>query len=415
MKPLHILMAGQVYSDGNGQGGFTLRLAENLASRGHRVAMLMPSDQMKSYSTTVNGVEVEKIAAVHMSIIHPAVYITPISAPRVKKIFEDFSPDIVHIQDHYFLSKAVAREARRRGIPMIGTNHFLPENMLPFLVKYPQLCDLAGRVLWAMMLGIFNKLNAATTPSHAGAEILRRQGIQVPVHAISNGIDTARFSFNPNIDREEIRRKYGLAHEKTIFLYVGRLDGEKRVDVLVEAASQLPQKNFQLAIVGRGLQGEALRRQVQRLGLKDDVIFLGYIPAEDLPSLYVSADVFVMPGSAELQSIATMEALACSTPVLAANARALPELVVHGVTGYLFEANNAADAAYWMEKFIAAPAQRTKMGQAGVLRLQSHSLANTVKSYEDCYRTFLGKNTQIQRSFVFKVFDFSHLKKVFRF
>jgi 1,2-diacylglycerol 3-alpha-glucosyltransferase len=415
MKSLRILMAGQVYSDGNGQGGFTLRLAENLVSQGHRVAMLMPSDQMKSYSITVNGVQVEKIAAIHMSVIHPAVYITPMPAPRVKKIFDDFLPDIVHIQDHYFLSQAVAREARRRGIPMIGTNHFLPENMLPFLVKYPRLCNLAGRVLWAMMLGVFNKLNAATTPSHAGAEILRHQGIQVPVHAISNGIDIARFSFNPNIDREAIRRQYGLAHDKTIFLYVGRLDGEKRVDVLVEAVSNLPQKNFQLAIVGRGLQGEALRRQVQRLGLKDNVVFLGYVPAEDLPSLYVSADVFVMPGSAELQSIATMEALACSTPVLAANARALPELVVHGVTGYLFKANNSADAAYWMEKFIAAPAQRTEMGQAGVLRLKSHSLANTVKSYEECYRTFLGKSTQIQKSFVFKVFDFSHFKKVFRF
>ena len=415
MKPLRILMAGQVYSDGNGQGGFTLRLAENLASQGHQVAMLMPSDQMKSCSIISNGVAVEKIAAVHMSIIHPAVYITPISAPRVKKIFDDFLPDIVHIQDHYFLSQTVAREARRRGIPLIGTNHFLPENMLPFLVKYPKLCELAGRGLWAMMLGVFNKLNAATTPSQAGAEILRRQGLHIPVYAISNGLDTARFSFNPNVDREAVCRKYGLAHDKTIFLYIGRLDGEKRVDVLVEAVSHLPRKDFQLAIVGRGLQGKILRRQVQRLGLKDDVIFLGYMPAEDLPALYVSADVFVMPGSAELQSIATMEALACSTPVLAANARALPELVVHGVTGYLFEANNAVDAAYWMEEFIAAPAVRAEMGQAGVLRLQSHGLANTVRSYEECYRTLLEKHIPIQNGFVFKVFGFSLFKKVFRF
>ena len=90
MKALRILMAGQIYSDGNGQGGFTLRLAENLAKQGHQVKMLMPSDRPTSYSETVNGVQIEKIAAIHMSIVHPAVYVTPWPLPRVKKIFQDF-------------------------------------------------------------------------------------------------------------------------------------------------------------------------------------------------------------------------------------------------------------------------------------------------------------------------------------
>ena len=137
MKPLRILIAGQIYSDGNGQGGFTLRLAENLVKRGHQVKMLMPSDRPKSYTVTINGVQVEKISAIHMSVLHPAIYLTPLPAARVKKIFRDFAPDVVHIQDHYFLCEAVAREARRLSLPLIGTNHFLPENITPFLVGYP--------------------------------------------------------------------------------------------------------------------------------------------------------------------------------------------------------------------------------------------------------------------------------------
>ena len=164
MKPLRILIAGQIYSDGNGQGGFTMRLAENLVKRGHQVKMLVPSDRPKSYSVSIKDVQVEKVAAIHMSLLHPAIHLTPWPAPRVRRIFQDFAPDIVHIQDHYLLCKAVVREAHRHRTPLIGTNHFLPENLLPFLIKFPQLRNLAGRLLWKMMLGVFNQLDAATTP-----------------------------------------------------------------------------------------------------------------------------------------------------------------------------------------------------------------------------------------------------------
>ena len=91
MKPLRILMSSQVYADGNGQGGFALRLAESLAKEGHQVKVLTPSDHTTSYSVIVNCVQVEKVAAIHMSIVHPAVYVTPWPLPRVKKIFRELS------------------------------------------------------------------------------------------------------------------------------------------------------------------------------------------------------------------------------------------------------------------------------------------------------------------------------------
>jgi glycosyltransferase involved in cell wall biosynthesis len=391
-------MAGQIYSDGNGQGGFTLRLAENLAKLGHQVKMLMPSDRTTSYSVTVNGVQVEKIAAIHMSMVHPAVYVTPWPMPRVKSIFQDFAPDIVHIQDHYFLSMAVAREARKRGTPLVGTNHFLPENLLPFLIQSPLLRNLTTRILWKIMLSVFNQVDAATTPSHAAAEILRSQNIHFPVHVISNGVDTKRFAFDPKVDRQSLRRKYGLATDKTLFLYVGRLDGEKRVDILVRAVSELPQTDFQLAIIGDGIQAQALRHQVHSLGVEGRIFFLGYVPAADLPALYMSADIFAMPSSAELQSIATLEAMSCGKPVLAANARALPELVEHGVNGYLFESDNSNNAAYWMNKFLENPELWAEMGQVSILRAQAHSLNNTILAYEEYYQMVIERRAVTQKT-----------------
>ena len=413
MKPLRILIAGQIYSDGNGQGGFTMRLAENLVKRGHQVKMLIPSDRPKSYSVSIKGVQVEKVAAIHMSLVHPAIHLTPWPAPRVRRIFQDFAPDIVHIQDHYLLCKAVVREAHRQRTPLIGTNHFLPENLLPFLIKFPHLRNLAGRLLWKMMLGVFNQLDAATTPSQVAADILDHQDIRFPVHVISNGVDIERFLPDPKVDRQAIRRKYGLAHDRALFLYVGRLDGEKRVDILLQAVSELTHANLQLAIAGDGLQAQALRNQAQHLGLEGRVVFLGYVPAADLPALYASVDIFVMPSPEELQSIATLEAIACGKPILATNARALPELVTHEVNGYLFQPGNANDAAHWMNKFLATPEQWTQMGQAGLTRSQSHSLNNTIQAYEERYRMVIEEQAGTQKSpKSMKMPDVYHTKKI---
>jgi 1,2-diacylglycerol 3-alpha-glucosyltransferase len=382
---MRIMIATQTYSNGNGQASFTIHLAEGLSKLGHQVVVVAPSERMQSYSALVNGVQVEKVAALPMTILHPAMYLTRLSSHQAKQLFAKFQPEIVHIQDHYFLCDSILKEALRSNVPMVGTNHFLPENVLPFLRHFPALQGLFARPLWTMMLAVFNHLDVATAPSETAVEILRRQKIKVPVYAISNGVDLERFHPDPVVDRTGIRQKYSIALDRTVFLYVGRIDGEKRVDVLLQAASHLTRDDFQVAIVGFGLQEKTLRRQAQSLGLDGHVTFVGYVPPDDLPALYNSADIFVMPSPEELQSIATLEALACGKPVLAADARALPELVKPGVNGYLFRSGDPANAAIWMK-----PA----LGQSGVEGVQRHSLKKSIQSYEQLYKSVLEKRNE---------------------
>jgi glycosyltransferase involved in cell wall biosynthesis len=388
---MRIMIVTQTYQAGNGQAVFTIHLAENLAQCGHQVMVVTASDRMKSYSSIQNGVQVERVAALHMSIIHPAIYITPFPAPRVKQIFREFQPEVVHIQDHYFLCSSAAKEARGQNLPVIGTNHFLPENLLPFFRNLPHLQRLASIPLWTMMLAVFNKLDMVTVPSETAARILRAQKIPILVHAISNGVDTDRFHPDPKIDRAGIRRKYNLSPEQAIILYIGRLDGEKRLETLLDAISLLPRNDFQLAIGGFGLYGQFLRKQVQSLGLEGRVVFIGFVPQEELSSVINSADIFVMPSPQELQSIATLEAMACGKPILAADARALPELVKPGVNGYLFQPNNAEDAARRMDLILNERSRWASMGQASVTFIQQHSLKNTINHYEEHYKMAMEK------------------------
>ena len=90
---------------------------------------------------------------------------------------------------------------------------------------------------------------------------------------------------------------------------------------------------------------DSLLEMVHELDIEESVTLPGYIDSDDLPLLLNSVDAFVMPSSAELQSIATLEAMSCGKPILAANARALPELVEHGSNGFLFNPQNAQSLA----------------------------------------------------------------------
>lgn len=294
------------------------------------------------------------------------------------------------------MCRAAVEEARRLQIPLIGTNHFLPENLLPFLRKFPTLQSLFAIPLWWMMLSVFNKLDVATTPSKTATRILQDQQIRIPVRTISNGVNTDRFSPDPQTDRLGVRQKYHLAPDRTLFLYVGRLDGEKRLDTLLEAIALLPRDDFQLALVGHGLYRQSLEKQTQELGLEGRVVFIGFAEPEDLPALYNSADIFIMPSPEELQSIATLEAMACGKPILAANGRALPELVESGVNGYLFQPIQPEDIARRMNQLMEEREQWPSMGWTSFERSQGHSLQNTIMHYEEQYR-MATENIRLER------------------
>jgi glycosyltransferase involved in cell wall biosynthesis len=240
-------------------------------------------------------------------------------------------------------------------------------------------------LLWKIVLGVYNQFDLVTAPSETAAAILRQQPIHIKVVAVSNGVQLERFKRDDSIKQAAIRRKYGLDAEKKIFLFVGRLEAEKRADLLIEALGLLGREDAQVAIVGIGTQFERLVQLTHEKKLEGKVKLLGYVPQEDLPLLLNSVDFFCMPSPHEGQSIATLEALACGLPVLAANARALPELVHNGENGYLFEAESAESLAECMKVLLEAPEDWARMGEASLRIAQGHGLERSVERYEELY------------------------------
>jgi len=388
---MRILITGSTYAPAfNGQSIFTTNLAEGMARRGHEVWVLLPSNNGKPYSLERNGVHIHKVSAIELSFLHSEAYTCIFPGAEVRRFFKDFNADIIHLQDHFPLSVSVMLQARRSKIKLVGTNHFMPENLLPYIPLSPVLKPVLNRILWEWMKFTYNRVDVVVAPSRTAADIIRKQHMRVPVQAISCGVSLQRFHPDNSIDRKTFRARYGLDLQRTTFLFVGRVDGEKRVDVLIRAIKAMKRDDIQLAVTGKGAALSGLKALAHDLKVDDLVRFTGFVPDTDLPGLLNSIDVFAMPSEAELLSIASLEAMATARPILAANSQALPELVTDAVNGYLFKPGSVSDAMRCMLLLADHPEKWPAMGAASLEKVQSHSLENMLTCYEQLYQQLLG-------------------------
>lgn len=382
-KPLTILIAADTYPPHiNGAAQFGYRLAKGMTARGHNVhvAACRP-DAGKAY------IEQREEATVHRlrSRSVPTHEYFRISLPwEIKKdiaaIFDEINPDVVHVQSHYMIGEHVVYEAERRGIRIVATNHFMPENLNPFL-PFPQwFKNIVGKVSWKDMGKVMGRADVVTTPTPLAAKAMHQHAFLRKVLPLSNGIDAGNYELGPG---EVVER-----HANPTVLFAGRLAEEKHVDVLIDAIAKIPADlNVHLEIVGGGEVKNALKEQAARLGLGDRVKFFGLVSDEELRKAYIQADVFVMPGTAELQSLVSLEAMSASTPVVLANAMALPHLVDEGVNGHLFTPMDSDDLAAKITSILRlSPEARAAMGEASHAMVARHGIAKTLDTFEDIYR-----------------------------
>jgi len=152
--------------------------------------------------------------------------------------------------------------------------------------------------------------------------------------------------------------------------------------------AMLPKElNVQVEIVGDGGEREYLENLATELGINKQVEFRGHISDQELPKVYERATLFAMPSIAELQSIATMEAMASGRPVVAADAMALPHLVHDGDNGYLFAPDDVQAFASSLLKVLTADQKELdRLSENSLHLIQSHDIERTIAVFEGLYR-----------------------------
>lgn len=366
----------------NGAARFAERLAAGLVARGHTVHVLAPS---ATHWTRGTGVEIIEDQPMTMHRLpswrwFPHDWLTFVlpwmSKHHARRALDSVKPDVVHIQSHIIIGRGLAREARKRGIPIIATNHVMAENILDFTTLPRALNDVFLTLAWADAKRTFGMTRAVTTPTRKAADFLESTIDITGVIPISCGID--RSNYRPDLTPRDANR----------ILFVGRLTTEKHIDVLLKAVAKLdPALDVHVDLVGEGDQRKNLETMAHALGLGGRVTFHGHAPEAELRTLYSRASLFAIASIAELQSIATMEAMASGLPIVAADAVALPHLVHHGENGYLFEPGNVDElAARLTDVLTAAPEERRRMQQASLDGVVIHDINRTLDTFEALYR-----------------------------
>lgn len=287
--------------------------------------------------------------------------------------------DIVHCH-HLIMSVEMAHRYAR--CPIVYTNHTRYDLYTGAYVSLPQpAADAIMRQIWPEFTDLADVVIA---PSESMRRILADFGVRTQIRVIENGIELDPF-LHPR--RPRTKADYDLPETSRLLVYVGRLSSEKGLPGLLEqfalAREMFP--DMHLAILGKGPQGEELRRQAGALGIGPYVQFRGVAPYDEVPDWLAPADAFVTASTSEVHPLTVIEAMAAGKPVGAVRSPGISDTVEHGVDGYLADRVEGLDAV--MVALVADPARMRAMGEAAREASKrfdiQRTVAETVKLYEE--------------------------------
>ncbi|MDN5607213.1 glycosyltransferase [Brevibacterium aurantiacum] len=381
----------------NGAAKFAERLAAGLAARGNDVHVACPSATGKASVSTEDGVTVHRMTS-HRWLLHPTwtICMPWETKPELSRLLDTLQPDVVHTQAHFVIGRYAFSEASRRGIPVVATNHFMPDNVRPYLRAPKSLLDGGTAVAWWDLRRKFQSADFITVPTQLAADLLTQNGFTSPIRAVSCGIHLERFAHlrddeavQPATVSEPVS---GSAPPRVLF--VGRLSSEKHAADIVEALAKTdPALGLEADIVGGGDQEEPLKELAAELGIADRVHVLGKISDKELMDAYQRCTFFCMPSTAELQSIATLEALASRKPVVLADAVALPHLVRDGINGFLFPPRDIEELASRFTQICElSEDDLDAMARASLDVVAKHDIEYTLDTFESIYSKVIDEN-----------------------
>ena len=381
--PLRVLIGCDTFApDVNGAARFAERLAAGLVQRGHDVHVVAPSKRMNrtgSFSETIEGerMTVHRWTSWRWYPHDWLRFVLPWRARSyARKLLDAVRPDVIHIQSHIVVGRALAKEGAKRGIRIVATNHVMPENVLDFTLLPERAKRVFVRWGWNDADRVLTRAAAVTTPTRRAADFLERNTHRRGVLPVSCGLRAS--DYTADLEPRTANR----------LVFVGRVTLEKEIDVILRAIPRIdPELDVSLTVVGDGDQRKNLEKLAQDLGIADRVRFTGRVSDQQLRAHLTEASVFVIASIAELQSIATMEAMASGLPIVAANAMALPHLVQEGENGHLFQAGNDRELAEHVEAVLGlAPEQYRRMQQASLEAVKVHDIDRTLDTFESLYR-----------------------------
>jgi len=382
---MKILIASDLhYPTINGVATFSRNLARGLADRGHEVLVIAPSQAGKRCKEVDGNHVIIRTDSVPFPFYQNfRISLNP--GREIKKIINDFDPDVIHIQMLLGIGQATMKYGNKYGIPIVSTNHAMPENLMDNLRLLAPVSRPINYMLKTYGARFHSKADFITMPTQSAIEMFGTEKITAPMGAVSNGIDLSRFK--PGKGSKDLYERFGLPADQPIITYIGRVDAEKHLPVLMRAFVRVKSimPHAHLLIVGDGTDRTNLENLAHEVGVRRDVTFTGRVSDEDLRALHQVGSVYCMPSPAELQSIATLEAMASGMPIVAVDAGALRELCQNERNGYLTEQDDDEAIAEGILRILQDNGLQKKMAKESLAIAKTHDIETTLARFEEIY------------------------------
>jgi glycosyltransferase involved in cell wall biosynthesis len=331
-------------------------LLDHLAARGHSSLLFAPAGGPPRYANTpvigLNGFAFP---------LYPELKLVPPNV-NISARLAAFQPDVIHVLNPVSLGLAGLQQARHLGVPLVASYH---TDVPGFAVRWG--LGLFHDVLWSYFRWLHNQADLNLCPSRVTLAELERQGFQ-RLRVWSRGVDTRRF--HPRQRQLEWRLRLSRGQlDGPLFLYVGRLSPEKRVDLLRPILEAIPAAR--LAIVGDGPSRSTLEQHFANT----PTVFTGYLSGDDLARAYAAADIFLFPAANETLGNVVLEAMASGLPVIAPRAGGLLDHVLDGVTGLLFDPEDQTALVAAARRLALRRGEARWLGTTGRTRIENQSWA----------------------------------------
>lgn len=356
-------------------GGVTehvTHLAQQFASHGHEVHVVAPSSDDESEPDLAVDAKVHRIGRVVSVPTNGSVARITLSLRsylQAKQLVQAEQFDLVHLHEPMMpaLPLTVLRHSNTINV---GTFHAFRNTPLTYFYGKP------------ILQPFFRKLHGHIAVSGAARDFVGEY-FPADYRIIPNGIDFVRF-FNRSSAAPPL-----FSDSRPTVLFVGRFEKRKGLRFLLRAWPMVLERHpdARLVVVGRGRPLEGYRRFAARQGWSpSDVVFAGYVPAEDLPRYYQSCDVFCAPNTGqESFGIVLLEAMAAGAPIVASDIRGYRDVISHGLTGLLVERQNPGAIADAISRLIASPELRAAMRRAGQAKAEAFDWPRVASQILDYY------------------------------
>lgn len=372
---MNILLISDVYFPRvNGVSTSIRTFTEQLQKLGHSVHLIAPDYKVE----TTDEAWITRVPARSIYFDPEDKLMKYNQILRLLPMLKSKKFDLIHIHTPFVAHYAGLKLSKLLKIPVVETYHTFFEDYLHHYL--PWIPKFAARGLARLISkNQCNQVDAIVAPSQPMLDVLRTYGINTKAEVIATGLQEASFN---TADSEAFKAKYGIAQNRPMLLYVGRVAFEKNIDFLVRV-TQLLTKDIPevlLVITGEGPAEHSLRALVKTLGIENNVQFIGYLDRNtELNACYKAADIFVFASKSETQGLVLLEAMAQARPVVAIAELGTASILVEG-QGAMIAVDDEAEFAYKVHALLANPVHREHLGERA--REYAHSKWSAAKQAE---------------------------------